>query len=500
MLVDWHDPNDKKPTYKFPGVAADLLSTPNQRVIDFFSLKKGDVPLAHLHPLLEFFVDAQKNGQARFQHTRSGYICRILNSLILHRSGAFAMYLLSQMDLTPLIDACHCRSTSMTVLNLITLLSSSVQTPMMMAAPASILDKQNEAAISTIAPEVVQESLSFRKDLFKQVLVKAIASADYEGNAELHANLVWIVGQLLIKQSAERPHFVKLFNAFLPEIVDEFSRVFASPVPNRLGNLFLVALETQSKDPQATAAPPNAAKQHHYCLPDLPDHIQRLTKALVDTAEQNKAVLRDSKVTHTFSSEIGRSNQKVFKVLEALNVSLRLYIHDAHFVNVITKDSGLHHHVFGLMLGAPFNNILHNLVRRYLLLIIEKMPNDIVDLYFAKNPAFISFIDQLAASPFVPSNAARKVRQGYIGQAVSICAALREKATPENARLFESELSSDPLDELPGQVLQPGVRTGKPGARRHRLPRRQRRRLRQLLRLHFGGGQGALCGLPAPGV
>lgn len=456
-MVDWHDPNEKKQTYKFPGVAADLLSTPSQRVIDFFSLRKENESTNHLTPLLEFFHDAQKTGQARFQHTRSGYVCRILNTLILHRSGAFATYMLNLNSHSALIEACHCKSTSVTLLNLITLLSSSTQTPMMMAAPASLLERQNELAVSTVAPDAVQDTLVLRKALFKEVLLQAIASADSAANSDLHANLVWIVSQLLIKQSAERAEFVKIFNELLPEIVEEFNRVFATSVSNRLGNLFLVALETQAKDAQSNNSQNNGFNQVVFCLPGLPDLLFRMIKVLVDTMEGGKPAVQEANITQTFSSEIKLSNSKLFKVLEALNVSLRLYHSDTSFVKTVICDSGLHRHIFALLVGSPFNNVLHNLVRRYLLLIIERTPNDVVDLYFAKNDEFIRFIDQLAGSAFMTSSTKRKIRKGYIGQAISICAALRERDTPENSIMWNSELISSKLAELFDQIFQQRV-------------------------------------------
>lgn len=436
MLVDWPDLNDKKPAFKFPGVAADLLSTPNQRVIDFFSMEKGGVPFGHVEPLLDFFIDAHRNGAARYNHTRSGYVCRVLNGLVLHRTGLIVRHLLVDTDLSAMVEACHCRSVSMTVLNLITLLTSSVQTPMMMAAPASLLEKQNESAVSTVAPEIVEGTLTHRKDLFKMVLTRAIETADDEAHSELHTNLVWIISQLLIKQSAEKPFFVKIFNLLLPQVVDVFVQTFTSPVNNRLGNLFLVALETQAKDVAANQAAGTPASQ--YCLPHLAAHIKALAKAIVDAADQNKTVFRDSRMTHTFSSEMGRVNPKVYKVLEALNVSLRLYITDHDFVKGVAGESGLHRHIFSFFPTNPFNNILHNLAKKYLIQLIEKAPADVVDLYFAQNPAFISFIDQISNSPFASSSGFRKVRQGYIGQVVIVGSVLRDRQTPGNAKLFES--------------------------------------------------------------
>jgi hypothetical protein len=446
VLVDWHDLNEKKPAFKFPGVAADILSTPNQRVIDFFSTEKGGVPFGHVEPLIDFFIDSHRNGAAKYNHTRSGYVCKVLNGLVLHRTGLIAKHLLVDTDLSTLVEACHCRSASMTVLNLITLLTSSVQTPMMMAAPASLLEKQGDSAVSIIAPEIVEGTLVHRKDLFKMVLTRALETADDEAYSELHANLVWIVSQLLIKHSVEKSFFVKIFNSLLPQVVEVFIQSFTSPINNRLGNLFLVALETQAKDlltSQTTGTPPS-----QYCLPYLAVHIKALAKAIVEAADQNKTVFKDSRMTHTFSLEMGRVNPKVYKVLEALNVSMRLYVTDHEFVQAVAGESGLRRHIFSFFTSNPFNNILHNLAKKFIILLIEKAPVEIVDLYFANNPAFIAFIDHVSNSPFASSAGPRKVRQGYIGQVVVVGAALKEHQTPGNAKLFESLLIRPQLEAI----------------------------------------------------
>lgn len=474
VLVDWATLSQKKPAYKFPLVASDILSVPNNRVVDFFSGTKLAQPFKPLDGLIQFFVDAQANGGAHYNYTRSGYVCKILNPLILHRSGLLAKHILLQTPVSAIVDACHCRSASMTVLNLITLIASSAQTPMMMAAPASLLEKQNEPAVSAVAPEIVAETLDKRQQLFKEVIDKAIESANNETKSDLHSNLVWVVSQVLIKPTAERASFVKLFNEKLPAIVKAFVDTFPSSLNNRLGNLFLVALETQSKDQAAATAASSAdAKSLPYCLPDLPSHMRDIVHALVQVADAHKTKAKGSKIAHSFSTEMGRLNPKIYKILEAVNVSLRLYISNHDFVEATIQSSGLERHIFDLFIHNPFNNILHNQLRKLLVQILERGTPDVVDVYFANNPGFVAFIDHMAASPYVQPNAVRKIRQGFIGQAVAICTILQQVETPGNNTLFDSCLIRSELAQFPVQIFRPGVRNGKPGFGGHRLPLRQ---------------------------
>jgi hypothetical protein len=296
--------------------------------------------------------------------------------------------------------------------------------------------------VSTVAPEVVMETLEKRHELFKEVIAKAIDSANVEAKSDLHANLVWILSQILIKPSSERSGFVKIFNEQLSAIVKAFVDTFPSPLNNRLGNLFLVALETQSKDQAAAIAnAPADAKQLPYCLPDLPSHIRDIIQALVQAADAHKTKAKGSKIAHSFSTEMGRLNPKIYKVLEAVNVSLRLYIGNQDFVEATIRHSGLDRHVFDLFVHNPFNNILHNQLRKFLVQIMERASPETIDVFFADNPTFVAFIDLMAASPFVAPNAVRKIRQGFIGQAVAICTILQHVESAGNTKLFGSGLT-----------------------------------------------------------
>lgn len=501
MMVDWPNLAEKKQAFKFPSVAADLLSTPNQKVVDFFTGAKSNGGFGRTLILLMFFVDSNKEGPARYNYTRSGYVSKVLNSLILHRGGAVARHILLEGSLGHMVEACHCKSASSTVLNLITLLASSVMTPLMMATAPGLLENKVEMAVSSVAPDVVNDTQPKRLELFKEVLTKAIETADSESTAELHANLVWIVSQILVRQSAERPLFLKIFNETLPRVVAAFVDGFGNLVNNRLGNLFLVALETQSKDQQqqnaAAQAAASSAPPNQYCLPNLPQHMASMVRALVSSFENRQISVAGSKMTHSFSSESGRLNPKVYKVIEALNVGLRFYHADAEFVSKTLLETQLQRFVFRLLSDNSFNNILHNQVKKLLMIVIEKCPAHVVDAYFANNEAFLAFIDRMAATVFVQPAAVRKIRHGFIGQTVAICTALRAAKTPGNTRLFEGAVTRCQLEGVHGQVLRAGVRAGVAGAGGHRLPRGQPGQLPALLRLHHRRNPAALPGVPA---
>lgn len=462
VLVDWPNLAEKKQAFKFPSIAADILSTPNQKIVDFFTAPRPAGQSSRLEPLLQFFVAAEQQGQQRYNYTRSGYICKILNSLILHRNGLAAKQCLGKNTLTQILESCHCKSASSTILNLITLLSNSVMTPMMMATAPALADRPVEAAISTVASDVVAQTLPRRLDLFREVLNKAIESSDVEGKAELHANLVWIISQVLIKQAVERPLFLTAFFELLPDIIRSFTNNFDTAINNRLGNLLLVVLETQVKEQAKEPAVQGTTHQtqtDRYCIPNLPAHMNAITNATIESLKRSPVTTIDGKRTHSFSSEMGRLNPKVYKVLEAINVGLRFYNNDSEFLSKTLLETDLRHHVFDLFTDHPFNNILHNQVKKLLIIIIEKAPSEVQDAFFSNNKAFTSFMDRLANSPFVAPNAPKKVRQGFIGQTVAFCTALKAVKGSVGAHLSESLLTRQKLAELRRQILRSRIRT-----------------------------------------
>lgn len=457
MMVDWPNLGEKKPAYKFPNVAAEILSTPNQKILDFFTGAKSNQGFARTTTLLLFFVDSNKEGVLKYNYTRSGYVSKVLNSLILHRTGAVAKHILTEGSVKTIIEACHCKSASSTVLNLITLLVASVMTPLMMATAPGLIEGKAELAVSSLAPDVVAETQPKRLAIFREVLAMALQTAGSDATSELHANLVWIVSQILVRQSAERPLFLAIFNEMLPEIVGSFVGNFENLVSNRLGNLFLVGLEMQSKEQLAASASasgvPAAVQPLKYSLPNLPADLTAIIKVFISCFERLQISLVGSKLTQSFSTESSRLNPKVYKVLEALNVGLRYYHSDSEFVSQVLLKTGLHKYVFRLLTENPFNNILHNQVKKLLMIIIEKCPCEVTDVFFAQNEAFTVFIDRLANSSFVQPTAVRKIRFGFIGQTVAFCHALAATKTPGNARLFESRVIRCQLEELFVQIF-----------------------------------------------
>lgn len=442
MKYDWKNINEKKIAYKFPNVSAEILSTGNDKISDFFSTRSS-TKLVHLDFLFQFFVDQQFSSEP-YNYTRSGYICKILNNLVLNKAGVFEAYVLKREDyLTALIGSCHCKSAATTVLNIITLISTNVQTPMMIAAAAGVIDNKNEVCTSNVIADVVEQTLKDRVKVFSEVIETCIKSANIEEQLDLHSNLAWIIMQVLSKNTSDRATFVKVFLEKLPQIVDLFASTFEMPANNKLGNMFLVILELmskdyiQGKDKQDSNQEANATS---YCLENLPTYLAKCFTALSKAVESKKKADKSCHFTHTFSTEIHKLNQRVYKVLEATNVALNLYITRPEFVQEVIFSSDFPKYVFSFLTDYPFNNILHNQIKKMLFLVLEKGSDDLIDLFFANNENFFKFINSLTANKYINLGQGKKIKHGFIGQTITIIHAIKSKNTKGIQKMADSFL------------------------------------------------------------
>ena len=459
-------------------------------MFEFFAARLSPSDPGPLNTLLHFFAESAGDSAVPFNYTRSGYIAKVLNSLLLNRFGTVALHLLGRpADLHVLLQSCHCKSAAATVLTLLTLVALTGQTPMMLVAPQGFGDKQNEVLASQVAADVVSATAESRGRLFASLLDLCVATADDKARVDLHSNLAWVVGQVLAKNLSERPMFLQVFMAGLPRVVGVFVAEFDSPQPNKLGFLFLVAVEVLSKE--------GPADKEGFLFEGLPGFVGAFVGALERHA-QRRLQGQTGHLTQSYSREGARLNPKVYKVLETLNVVLKLYADNAEFVRAVVEPWALERVLFGLLTAFPFNNVLHNQVKKLLLIVIERGGGQLVRRFFVDNPGFDTFVDHVNAKGHLIAANAKWVKAGYVGQVVAVVKALKAHSPQAVAVLSESELSRGQLEGIRGGLLRGGAGTGEQGAGRHRLPRRRPGQLPELLRLLHRGGQESLLRLPQP--
>ena len=434
-MIDYPNPEDKKASYKFPNVAAELLSMSNSRVVDFFATEDANNALPNFEAVFSPFLNSEGHiSTDEMNFTRAAYIQKILNNLIVGQPAIFATYLLRHSILTTSLFAhSYCKSISIVLLNLIAL------------TPGPLIEITKSEPSTTTAPataDVLKETLPDRLSLYRQLIEGCLASAEVVEEIDLNANLGNVVMAIMTKEFPERGAFLQLFVEYLDEIFRGFVKSFSSPLNNKLGNVFLVFLEVMFRETDKEAA--------NLKLPE--SQIEGFAEAYLQLLEPSimakRPVSKENLQTLTFSYEMLRVNVKTYKVLEALLMILKHCLSLPTFSPDLFTNHGFEKTIFSLFSDHPFNSILHNQLKKILLAISESNNEKLHTVYFLNNASFFEFVQSIADSPHTISLSKKQVRKGYIGQIMVVCTAML-KNEPLRDKLIKSKLKSTSLAAFP---------------------------------------------------
>lgn len=435
LLVDWENLAEKKIAYKYPNVASEILSTMHDNIVNYFLILVEGKPMAHFERLLQFFSPVVESDVAtNFNFTRASYVCKILNNLVLHKSGAFINHLLGLKNcIRAIMSCCHSKSVSGLLLNIVTLIPSSQQSPLALTGNMPTPENKSDPN-SNPQNEVLKETFEKRLEIFDEIIQMCIGTQLEAESNDLHANLANVIMIVLNKDFTERINFMKVTLDRLSVVLDQFAATFDSFSNNKLGNIFLVLLEVLFKDGGKETSLADIK------IPCFNHYIELYFKLLRDNYGFSFGKPSSSRLTPSFSCEIQRLNPKVYKVLEALIVTLKARINDPSFDMKIVFDSGFEGYIFKFFERFPFNNILHNQLKKYLLIILEKGSEDLINKYFTNNPEFYAFLENLSCNKFINSLSTSKVKKGYVGHIVTLITQLKEKPVTITEKIFESHL------------------------------------------------------------
>ena len=418
MLVDGKNPTDKKATFKFPNVSAEILSIANPKVLDFFASEDASGELPNFDALFSCFPESSGvRGETEVNFTRAGYVQKILNSLINARPAMFTAALLKRPDLVDLlVRHSYCKSIALVLQNLLLLTQPAVGQSAV-GAPVAEAKGESVSSANSQTPDIGKETLERRLELFEQIIAASIASADAESQIDTNANLSNIVMFVLSKDFSERLPFLQRFAAHLDAIIEKFLATFGSPANNKLGNIFLVFLETflkeTDKDIQALGFP--VAKIEAYTAAYF---------AVAERADQPVLSPHKSQRTLSFATEVLPVNLKLYKVLEALLMITKHYAQGSAFDSTVFQKTTFARVVFQLLLNHPFNNILHNQIKKFLVAVVDSQSELLHDLYFRRNPQFFEFLATFSLDKQGHSLDKRTVKRGFVGHLLSLIGAI----------------------------------------------------------------------------
>lgn len=448
ILVDHDNLADKKRAFKFPNVAADVLSVTNEKIVAFFSQKTAEGQMLQFDRLLSFFEQSVSGAAgSELNYTRASYVCKVLAALLLEKSATFSQYLFQKHSETgdpfpAILGSSFSKSVSSFVFNILTLLPTVQQLPISMGGSPVLPEAKNET-VSQAQSSVAKATFEIRLEYFARVIDLCVESANNPQLTDLHANLANVIMTIINKDFQEQPAFMRVLFDKLDSVVSAFCASFNDFSNNKLGNTYLVLLEVFLKDSAQKAAVPGTESSilasNPSILSDITKRYLGLINSYLNSIDSSK---RQPSLTPSYSSEIKRLNPKIYKVMEALIVTLKTQSNSDQIDSQTVLESGLHKSVFKFFEMYPFNNILHNQVKKLLLLLIQKASTELLIAYFVENPEFISFLERLAKNPYVQPSGRVRVRTGYIGHVINIVSALLAKGQPFVGQLSSRDLIS----------------------------------------------------------
>lgn len=280
------------------------------------------------------------------------------------------------------------------------------------------MDLKNDKAVKELLNDTQEDllavTLPMRKSYFEQVLKECIECTFVQQKDEMNVNLSNLVMSVIGKEFNERQIFLQVFAQQLGRLIEVFVQTFTLRQNNKLGNMFLVFLEIVLKDNDPLA------KAINFPAPKLFAFAEQYVKVL---SNYRISMMRQSTIqmkTSTFQLEVGQMNTKTYKVLEALIMILKFYIDKIELQPKVFMDDDLKSLAFELFIKHPYNNVLHNQLRRYLVAVIETRRDDMIDMYFLDNQSFQIFLRQVLQKRKLTVRASLQIRVGYIGQLVLV--------------------------------------------------------------------------------
>ena len=416
VIIDHPNLGEKKQAFKFPNVGADMLSIPNSKILDFFSLEDANEDLPNFDYLFSpLFNKDGSISEAELNYTRAGYLHKIINNLLNNKPAIFMTYLFKHKSfISALLKHSYSKSIALILQNLC-IMSQNSSTPASQPTNTNTGEQKIEAnaVVQNPVVDIVRDTLKDRLELFEEIVKESINSSDKESEIDTNANLSNIVMFILTKEFSERLNFLQKFIEHLDMVVLKFTSTFFTSVNNKLGNIFLVFLEIFFKENDKDIIDLN------FPLYKIENYSTLYFEILQKKQTHVSPLTYRSERTLSFSTEILPVNIKLYKVLEALLMIIKHYANFLDFDQAIFLQSKLENDIFSLMTDHPFNNILHNQIKKYLISVVESKSETLQDLYFTKNPQFFKFLTSVEGSRIVSPNK-KKIKMGFVGHLVSL--------------------------------------------------------------------------------
>lgn len=431
ILIDGKNSEERKACFKFPGVAAELLSASTQKISDFFAQEK-DGSLPYVDKLMSCFCVINPPTVIVEQNlTRISYVYKVLNNLMSLKPSLFMTYILSKpIFCDAIITNCH---------------SKSIQTLLILMIMAQNPTAAQQSSDSLAGKENEQLKLAFfekRAELFSNVLNSCLFTGNNDTLFDAHINLCGVASTIFLREFLDRNKFLELFvNNFMKIFLLDLAKNFQSQNDRSCSVLF-ACIETCIKEletlPESLSsanfqpiisifsmiASGSSLEEVSAEFDKLPESSQTQNQKALEKELEAMQVKPYENLTHTttFSTEVSQSNQKLIRLLEILKLLHRKFLNKNEQSPKVTVFPSLPETLINQMKKHTNNNILHNHIFRLWTEIIDSENDQLFDLFFTNNQAFIQALEEISQNSAANlSNSKQTARPGFLGHLKGLC-------------------------------------------------------------------------------
>lgn len=339
-------------------------------------------------------------------HTRGGYIYKILNNLLTSKPKIFAPYLLNNAKVQrSLIQNSQCKSIAMVMVTLLTLPQQSGMNNNMMMNNAMNFQTENNTQQAEHT-ELLTETLPKRLELLNELVTRCIVTVENKELEDLHNNFCYVINNLFLREFGNKKDFISyIVEKFYEELLVAFLKSKADNIGNKLGQVVHSITDTIL----------NKSKKMELNVDEkIFDSLSGHGMKMIDFIREQSSIKTMGLWQRTYSStqELNIISPKTYKVFEILNLILNQKIRpESLFSDEDLAKSEIDKDLYRFYTEHPLNNILHNVVTSFIIAIgnsnLEKSK-----LKFAKNNGFFELLEEITKNK---DNKAFKQKKCYMG-------------------------------------------------------------------------------------
>ena len=187
-------------------------------------------------------VKNPENVYSEINHTRGGYLYKIINNLLIIAPSVFAPYMLNNADLKrSLLKNCQCKSVAMIMTTLLTLPKHNNANNTIMNQPNALnFQNDNNQNNGQDKDEVYGLTIKERKELLDEVVVRCMSTVDKPELQDLQNNFCYILNSLFLREYNDKKEFiVQIIDEYLEKLLNTFINSQENNLGNKLGAVVL---------------------------------------------------------------------------------------------------------------------------------------------------------------------------------------------------------------------------------------------------------------------